>query len=468
MSEERIEGAEAILEDLLSIAGVAPANGAVRFHGQDPILPTAFRIGELAAAAIGAAALQAARIHEQATGVHQDIDIDVESAAVATRSSRELEADPPLQEHALRTVGWYRTRDDRWLFTQRLFPHHFRRQLEVLGITETPTEELIAAEVAKYDAQDLEDRMVANGATAAMVRTREEWAAHPQAEALETIPLLEIRKVSPADPIPLPQGERPLSGLRVLDLTRVLAGPTSGRTLAEHGADVLRVSSPRYPDELRMMIDTGHGKRSTVIDLVSSKGRSDIKELLTTADVFTQGYRPGSIANFGLWPGELANLRPGLVCTSLSAFGRVGPWSKRRGFDSVVQAASGIMIANAVDERPRSLPSNPLDYITGYLAAFATLVAVERRATEGGTYTVDLSLAQTGRYLEHRLTQTDTAAARARPAEPSEELVQRLSIERDTEFGHLRYLAPVARLSKTPTGWVLPTVPADHDEPRWV
>jgi len=463
---ERLAGPAAILEDLLRIAGAPAADGAVRFEGEDPVLPTAFRIGEFAAAAIGAAALQVARLHEQAAGVRQDVGVDVEAAAIATRSSRELVADPPLPVPELRTVGWYRTRDDRWLFTQRLFPHHFRRQLEVLGCE--PTEEAIAAAVARHDAQWLEDRMVAAGASAALVRSREEWAAHPQAQALAGLPLLEIRRIAPSDPIPLPAGDRPLSGLRVLDLTRVLAGPTAGRTLAEHGADVLRISSPRTPDDTRMMIDTGHGKRSTVLDLATSSGRAAIRELLRTADVFTQGYRPGAIANFGLWPGELASLRPGIICTSISAFGRLGPWSRRRGFDSIVQAASGIMLANAVDDRPRALPSNPLDYITGYLAAFGTLVALERRAREGGSYTVELSLAQTGRYLDERLELADPAAAATRPAEPPAEVVERLSIERDTEFGRLRYLAPVAQLSATPAAWALPTVPADHDEPVWL
>ena len=462
---DRIETPAVILEDLLSIAGAAPADGAVRFHGEDPVLPTAYRIGEFAAAAIGATALQAARIHERGTGVTQDIDVHVDAAAVATRSSRELRADPPLPVPELRTVGWYRTKDDRWLFTQRLFPHHFRRQLEVLGCE--PTEESITAAVARHDAQWLEDRMVANGASAALVRTREEWDAHPQSAALATIPLLEVKKIGSSDPMPLPAGERPLAGLRVLDLTRVLAGPTSGRTLAEYGADVLRISSPRYPDDYRMMIDTGHGKRSTVLDLVSSGGRAAIKELLATADVFTQGYRPGAIANFGLWPGELAGLRPGIICTSISAFGRVGPWSRRRGFDSIVQAASGIMIENAVSEMPRALPSNPLDYITGYLAAFGTLVALERRSKEGGSYTVEVSLGQTGHYLDNRLTRTGLEVAATRPAEPAEDLLDRLSIHRDTEFGALRYLAPVAQLSMTPTEWVLPTVPADHDAPVW-
>ena len=462
---ERISGPAAILDDILTIADVPRSGGGVRFHGADPVLPTSFRIGELAAAAIGAAGLQAARIHALSMGVEQSVDVHVDAAAVATRSSRQLVAEPPLPAPALRTVGWYRTRDDRWLFTQRLFPHHFERQLEVLGCE--PNEEAIAAAVARHDGQWLEDRIVENGASAALVRTRDEWHAHPQAAALARLPLLEITRIAPSAPIPLPSGDRPLKGLRVLDLTRVLAGPTCARTLAEHGADVLRISSPRHPDDHRMMIDTGHGKRSTILDLASVDDRAKVLELLRTTDVFAQGYRPGAIAALGLGPEEVAAARPGIVYTSISAFGNSGPWRNRRGFDSIVQAASGIMIANAVGPRPRALPSNPLDYITGYLAAFGTLVALERRAREGGSYHVEVSLAQTGRYLDERLTRTSAEAAAARPAEPPAELVERLSIQRETEFGRLAYLAPVAQLSVTPARWERPSVPAAHDLPEW-
>ncbi len=152
---------------------------------------------------------------------------------------------------------------------------------------------------------------------------------------------------------------------------------------------------------------------------------------------------------------------------ALSAFGRKGPWSRRRGFDSIVQASSGIMIENGSAQKPTALPANPLDYITGYLAAFGTLVALERRAKEGGSYHVEVSLAQTGHYLESRTSRTDQAAAASRPSEPQEDLLERISIHRDTEFGALRYLAPVAQFSATPAEWVLPSVPADHDEAVW-
>lgn len=459
-----IDTPEKMLDDILRALGHPLADGAVRFTGRDPVLPTAFRISELGAAVIGAAAAQSARIYELTTGVAQQIGVDVEAAALAMRSSRQLVADPPLPTPALRTVGTYRTRDGRWLFTQRLFPHHLRRQLEVLRCE--PTEESIAAAIARYDGQWLEDEMVRNGASAALVRTEAEWAAHPQSAAVASLPLLEITKLGETPPIPLPSGRRPLSGLRVLDVTRVLAGPISARTLAEQGADVLRISSPRYPDDYRMMIDTGHGKRSTILDFARDEDRERLFELLAGADVFSQGYRPGALAAFGLGPEELARLRPGIIAVSLSAFGRRGPWRERRGFDSVVQSANGMRAGKAPEDRPASLPANPLDYITGYLAAFGALVALERRAQDGGSYHVEVSLAQTAHYLQH-LPRADASAVAALPAEPPEELVTRLSMRRHTEFGNLRYLAPVAQFPITPAAWELPSVPADHDSAEW-
>ena len=460
-----LDSPESILDDILATAGRPPAGDAVRVHGQDPVLPTIFRMGDLGAAAIAAAALQSARIHEKATGTVQTIDVDIVAAAAAMRSSRQLVVEPPLPTPALHSVGTYRTRDDRWFFMQRLFPHHLKRQLEVLGCE--PTEESIAAAVARHDGRWLEDEIIGTGASAALVRTREEWAAHPQFAAVSSLPLLEITKIGDSDPVRLPAGPRPLSGVRVLDVTRVLAGPTAARTLAEQGADVLRISSPRRADDLRMMIDTGHGKRSTVLDLGVADQRRTMFELVDGADVYSHGYRPGAMEAFGLRPDRLADRRPGIVIVSISAFGRLGPWSRRRGFDSVVQSVSGISLANSATDRPVHLPGNPLDYITGYLGAFGALVALERRAAEGGSYHVEVSLAQTGHYLDHRIARLDPALAADRPPQLSEEVLEGLSLRRQTEFGSLRYLAPVADFSTTKASWDLPTVPADHDEPRW-
>ena len=456
--------ASAALDSILTLVGEEPAADEVSFHGADPVLPTPFRIGELGAASIASAALMTSRLFEQRTGRSQRVDVDVDAAAAAMRSSRFLRSDPPVESARARTVGYYPTLDSRYIFMQRLFPHHFARQIEVLGCE--PNDDAIAAAAARWDSQELEDAIVAAGACGAVVRTREEWRRHPQSSALAALPLIEIERIGDSDPEPVATGERPLEGLRVLDLTRVLAGPTCARTLAEQGADVLRISSPRMPDDPVMLRDTGHGKRSAVLDIDAVDQFATLMGLAGEASVFSEGYRPGALDARGLGPGDLARIRPGIVYVSISAFGRTGPWAGRRGFDSVVQAASGISDEMGAGGPPRSLPANPLDYTTGYLAAFGALVALGRRAREGGSYHVQVSLGRTGAYL-FDLPRTDLPTAYARRAEFAAERETELMISRDTPFGRLDYLAPAARYSETPAAWTRPSVPADYDEAVW-
>jgi len=458
----------AILDELMKLAGEQPAGPRATFGGADPVLPTAFRIGDLGAAVIAAGALQAARLFERRTGMVQTVHVDVDAAAVAMRGSRYLTAVPPVPPSGRRPVGFYRAGDGRWVFLQRLFAHHFQRQLDVLGLAADAGDEAIAAAVLGWNGAELEEAIIAAGACGAMVRTRDEWAAHEQGRALAALPLFAITKTGDSPAEPSGAGDtRPLAGLRVLDVTRVLAGPTGARTLAEHGARVLRVGTAAVPDNPQMMRDTGHGKRSCDLDLKSPDGAAALRGLVAGADVFCQGYRPGALDALGFSPAELARLRPGIITVSLSAYGTAGPWRGRRGFDSVVQSASGIAqeLADA-DGGPRSLPANPLDYTTGYLAAFLVMVALGLRARDGGSYHIDLSLAQTGRYLAG-LPRADAALAAARPTDLPPARLDELLITRRTPFGLLRYFAPVARMPGTPPRWDLPTVPLDSDRPDW-
>ena len=456
-----------ILDELMMLAGEDPGGAGIGFAGADPVLPTRFRIGDLGAAAIGAAAVMAARIFEQRTGRSQPVHVDVDAAAVAMRSSRYLTEVPPPPRTGppARPVAFYQAGDGRWIFLQRLFRHHVERQLAVLGC---PDEDAaIARAVAGWPAADLEEAIAAAGACAALVRTRDEWAAHEQGHAVAALPLLSITATGDSDPEPLGPAERPLDGVRVLDVTRVLAGPTCARTLAEHGADVLRVGTSALPDDPQMMRDTGHGKRSCDLDLTSADGAAALRRLVAGADIFSQGYRPGALDALGFGPAELARLRPGIITVSISAYGPAGPWSARRGFDSVVQSASGLAHESAgADGAPRALPANPLDYTTGYLAAFAAQVALARRAREGGSYHVELSLAQTGRYLS-LLSRADPALAAARPADLPGERLDELMMTRETPFGLLRYFSPAARMLGTPPRWDLPTAPLDSGRPEW-
>src|SRR6185295_7539074 len=325
--------------------------------------------------------------------------------------------------------------------------------------------------VAQWDALELEEAIIAAGGAGGMVRTMDEWAQHPQAAAIASLPLMEIVKIGDSPPEPLPNGDRPLSGVRVLDLTRVLAGPTCARTLAEHGADVLKITAAHLPNIGYQEYDTGHGKLSAHLDLRQPRDLETLKGLVRETDVFSQGYRPGTLGGRGLSPEELSTLRPGLVYVSLCAFSHKGPWASRRGFDTVVQNISGITTRQGelfpgAEPGPQFYPVSAIDYLTGYLMAFGAMVALARRAREGGSWLVRISLAQTGRWLVGR-GEVPRAALTDVPKEFTAAELERWTIGSDTPAGRLHHLGPVVRLSETPPRWARPAVPLGYHEPAW-
>ncbi|HZO33188.1 MAG TPA: CoA transferase, partial [Chloroflexota bacterium] len=269
----------------------------------------------------------------------------------------------------------------------------------------------------------------------------------------------------------LRDGDRPLSGIRVLDLTRVLAGPTCARTLAEHGADVMKITAGHLPNIGYQEYDTGHGKLNAQLDLRQPDQLQTLLDLVRETDVFSQGYRPGTLGERGLSPEELAYLRPGIVYVSLCAFSHVGPWASRRGFDTVVQTVSGITsrqgeLFPGKEPGPQFYPVSAIDYLTGYLMAFGAMVALGRRAQEGGSWLVRISLAQTGRWLVGRGQVPESELQEVPKEFPAEEL-ERWSITGETPVGRLRHLAPVVKLSETPPHWARPTAPLGYHEPVW-
>jgi hypothetical protein len=319
-----------------------------------------------------------------------------------------------------------------------------------------------------WDGRALEEAVHAAGGCAAFVRSAEEWSRHPQSAAVAALPLLEIERIGDAPSEPLPEGDRPLSGIRVLDLTRVLAGPTCARTLAEHGADVLKVSGPHLPHSGDIEIDTGLGKLSAVLDLRAPADLDMLAGLIRDGrcDVFSQSYRPESLAARGFSPAALARLRPGIVCVDLSAWGRAGPWAPRRGFDTVVQCVSGMATVQGGSQSPRTLPVSAIDYVSGYLMAFGAMVALARRAREGGSWLVRVSLARTGNWIVERGL-LEAAALTDVAGELPEEEIARITLETPSPLGLIRHLAPVARMAQTPPRWARPPVPLGHDAPAW-
>ncbi len=460
------------LSTILSTAGLPAALGeAVAFTGgSDPILPTPFRIGMAGAATLAATGLAAARLWELRSGRRQQVTVDVRQATASLRSGHYMQLGAGELSAARNSImGVYPTRDGRWSYLHCNFPNHRAAALSVLGVAEERQE--VARAVAGWTAAELEEAIVAAKGAGGMARSAGEWASHPQAAAIAALPLMEITRIGENAPQPLPPGKRPLSGVRVLDLTRVLAGPTCGRTLAEHGADVLKITAGHLPNLGYQEWDTGHGKLSAELDLRQARDVETLRGLAASADVFSQGYRPGSLAGRGLSPEALAAIRPGLVYVSLSAFGHTGPWASRRGFDTVVQTVNGMTVRQAEcvpgkSAGPQFYPVSAIDYCTGYLMAFGAMVALERRAREGGSWLVRISLAQVGKWIVD-LGEVHAAALKDVATEFTADELERWSTVSETPSGKLRHLKPVVQLSETPPFWVRPSVPLGHHRPEW-
>ena len=375
----------ALLDDVAAATGV-PLDVPVEVVG-DTGLGGPLAVPDLVLGAV-AAQLVAARL---LTGDPTTVRLDAAHVALAVRSERFARLDGrPVGLGFAPLSRFWRTADG-WLRLHGNYPHHRAAAAAVLGSDDVAE---VTEAAAGWAAEELETAVVAAGGAAAAVRTAEEWAASPQGRAVAGLPLLDLRRTADGAP------RRPaLRGLRVLDVTRVIAGPVATRVLASHGADVLRVDGPRLPDLREGLLDTGVGKRHVVLDLADARDRTTVEELLSSADVVVQGYRPGALEAFGMDPAALAQRHPHLVVVRLSAWGTSGPWAGRRGFDSLVQAATGIATACGSPEEPGVLPAQALDHATGYLAAATVLAALVRQRAEGGGWYGELSLAQTARWL---------------------------------------------------------------------
>ena len=446
------------------------AEGVIFTGGIDPILPTPFKIGEAAAAALAATGLAVSDLWQLRTGRLQEVSVDARLATATLRGTKYIEIDEKSAApnyNLLKSV--FPTKDGRWVYLHCRFSHHRAAALSVLNVPEDV--DAVHKAVATWDGLDLEEAIIAANGAGGMVRTMDEWAAHPQGVAVANLPLMEIVRIGDSPPEPLPEGDRPLSGIRVLDLTRVLAGPTCGRTLAEHGADVLKIAGAHLPNSDEEDFDTGRGKLSAYLDLREPQELETLRSLARNCDVFSQAYRPGALSKHGLSPEELAALRPGMVCVNMCAFSHEGPWTARRGFDSVVQSVSGLSdhqskVLPGEKGGPIFLPASAIDYLTGYLMAFGAMVALKRRAQEGGSWLVRISLAQVGHWLAG-LGQVPVAQLQDVPREFTEAEIESWMMTTPISVGSFRHLKSVVGLSETPPYCVRPPVPLGTHKPEW-
>ena len=432
--------------------------------GSDPVLPTDFKIGTAASAVIAASALAAAELWRLRTGHGQAVSVDARAAVAAFKSERFLRVDGQLAPDVRGPIfGFYPTADGRFIQLHVAMPHHLEGTLRFLGCE--ATRDAVAAAVGKWDAQALEDALAAQGLPVGMVRSRAEWQAHAQGRAVGALPLFEITQIGDTPPQPCGADARPLSGIRVLDLTRVLAGPACGRALASYGADVMRIANPHLHDAPAHVMDMGLGKLSASLDLRRADETERLRQLVRQCDVFSQSFRPGALARYGFGPEHVARLRPGVVYVTLSAFGHDGPWRERRGFETLIQSVTGMADEHGRWtglDRPLHLPAQVVDQGTGYLAAFGALIALGRRAREGGSWLVRVSLAQTSRWID-ALGRVDGHGGRELTLADIDDLLA----DCDSPFGRIRHVAPAAKLSETPALWSRPPVPLGTHAPEW-
>ena len=455
-----------ILEDVwTSAGGKASALGALKLTGEEPQLPSSFRVAAAAQVSVAATGLAAAEIWKLRGGQRQDVAVDMRHAVAECRSERYLRVDgnpPPPAWDAI--AGVYKTRDQRFVRLHTNFPHHRDAVCKVLNCKAERDE--VQAALMQWDGEAFETAAYAGGCVVALMRSHDEWSATPHAKALAELPLISIEKIGDAAPKPWPAGDRPLAGIRVLDLSRVIAGPVAGRTLAVHGADVLLISGPELPAIPWLTIDTGRGKLTSFVDLKTGQGREVLRGLLAQADIFSQGYRPRSLAALGFSAFDAASISPGIIYASLSAYGRAGPWAERRGFDSLVQTATGFNHAEGVAagvDGPKELPAQMLDHATGYLMAFGAMMARARQSREGGSWHVQVSLARTGRWLRDLGRIADGFATEDLRSDAVIPFVEAAA----SGFGPLRAVRHAALLSRTPASWSRPAMPLGSHPPQW-
>jgi len=414
---------------------------AVSLTGEESVLPGHFRIPAMATASIAAATLSAGELLRLRGIEPGTVSVDTRHAAAAFRSEQLLRIDgEPAPSPWGRIAGDYRASDG-WIKLHCNTPRHEAAVCWSLGVP--AVRDSVAKTVAAKTVAEVESAVVTAGGAAAFMRSREDWLAHPQGQAVAGLPLVELNRIGDAPKRTLFDSDRPMGGVRVLELTHVLAGPVAGRVLAAHGANVLHIGAVHLPRIPMLTMDTGQGKRSAFVALDTEGGRAKLKKLIARADVLVQSFRPGALARMGLGPEQLAELRPGLVVADISAYGWQGPWARRRGFDSLVQMSSGIAQEYA-DDAPAPLPAQALDHATGWLTAAAVMTAVRRSVQEGGSWHARLSLAGTGRWLD--------SLGRKDP-EPSEVDFSDLLETVDSDFGRMTRVRMAGELPGAQPYW---------------
>jgi hypothetical protein len=423
-------------------------------------LPSAFAVTDLAVASIGAAGQAVAQLIQQQTGRLPGVSVDRRLASFWFSSSiRPVGWEtPPLWDPV---AGDYASADG-WIRLHTNAPHHRAAAERVLG--KVADRIAMANKVATWNTAELEQAIVDEGGCAAQMRTWQAWQTHPQGLAVNAEALVQRQTFATSVKKPwLGSVARPLAGLKVLDLTRVLAGPVASRFLAGLGADVLRIDSPTW-NEPGVVPEMTLGKRCARLDLKSAQDREVFERLLTDADIVFHGYRADALEQLGYSASDLQTLAPGLIDVSLNAYGWSGPWRNRRGFDSLVQMSSGIAAAGMAwkqADKPVPLPLQALDHATGYLMAASAIQALSERLKSGGGGSALLSLARTAKLL------VDAGQVPEQPALRAEQPSDQGLVVEQTAWGQAHRLLPPVTISGTPLQWDLPAGELGSHRAQW-
>lgn len=454
----------------------AAALQSVQFTGDGcpPGFASSFAVVPAIQASVAAAALASTQIEQLREPRRQAQQISVDARHAAFEASGYFALDGVVPDLWSPISGLYACGagigQPGWVRIHANFEHHRDGALALLGLpTDAQTSRIeVQQALQQCSAADLEARAIAAGLPIVALRSHEQWLEQGQEAEIANRPLIALERVGDAPPLPWPQlgdGQRPLAGIKLLDLTRIIAGPVAARTLAAYGADVLMINGPHLPN-IEAIAELSRGKRSAQLDLRSEAGRGDLQQLLREAHVFLQAYRPDALAAKGFGAEQLAQLRPGIVVAELAAYGWQGPWAGRRGFDSLVQTASGINVDEGLtrgDGKPRVLPVQALDYGAGFLLAFGIQAALLRQATEGGSWRVRVTLAGVAYWLRSLGRVAVEAGDWDQPRADIGPYLETL----DSGFGQLQAVRHCAQFSRTPAAWDHAAMPPGSHPALW-
>ena len=453
--------------DLLKVVKLDPRRnrwGDHLYGRGSRVLPSKHKLGAIMALGMMGAAAATQILYKMRGGSSQDLSVDLRAAVahinplVAFKPSigrygyQLLFGDPRVNPISF---GIFPTKDNRWYLPTGAYPHMIP---DWIGLLECAlSEKAVTEAIAQWEAQELEDAAAARGMIGSICRTPEEWLAHEQGKLLADTPLVEIIKIGDSEPElpPLKDDQRPLSGLKVACFTHVIAGQVVGRTMAEQGAQILHLARPEYEYDA-LWVDTAVGFRSAWMDLTNKEYVAKASEIIKGADVLVENFRGRKLAEFGLSAEAVAEMRPGIVYTSIRAFGWKGPWAQRGGFDMDANCCTGFTVIEGTEDKPKLPPTIVLnDYLAGYLTAMGVIAALKLRAENGGSYHVRTSLSRFSMWYS-TLGVLDPDYVVDRLKDTNQRIIPPRGIELDTAFGPISRLEPGITYSKTPARWEVP------------